>query len=102
MLLNLYKDKLKGIINNEQYGFLSEGIQLDIKKSERDLEAINVELNQITKQKKEKQNTKAIVDRFVNAEQLTREMVNSFIQKIKIGQKDEVTKQQAIEIEWNV
>ena len=102
MLLNLYKDKLKGVINDEQYGFLSEGIQLDIEKSERDLESIELELAQIDKKKMRKQHTKDIVNRFVNAEQMTREMVNSFIQKIKIGQKDELTKQQAIEIEWNI
>ncbi len=102
MLINLYKDKLKGIINEEQYGLLSESIQIDIKNSEQSLDAISDEINRLEQQKEKTQNTKEIVKRFIDAESLTRDMVNSFIKEIKISQKDKVTKEQAIDIEWNI
>ncbi len=100
-LKNIYLDKIKGIISQEQFNefntvFLKEKGELNWQ-------------NQLMKNKikelKESQSSiekyMSIIERYKNFTELTHTMMNELIDYIEIGEKDKKTGEQEIKIYWN-
>ena len=98
---NLYWDKVKGIINEEDFLIFSKDFAADrdklsqlILEKQSALEALNsVESKGMSKRQK--------IERYVNMTSLDRDIVEELIDYISVGKKDPETGERLIEINWN-
>lgn len=99
ILKNLYIDKAKGIITNEQFVelnncFLDEKNQLIKRKEE-----LNKNITKLLKGSKSIDKWQDVIKKYKNFKELTHIMVNEFIDYIEIGEKDKNSGQKII-IHW--
>ena len=97
---NLYLDKVKGIITEQEFIDYSQEFTAD---KERYTSIINVLDNQIVllEQKRSKTKTKKeIIEKYSKVERLERVMVDKLIDFVEVGKRDKTTKQVPITIHW--
>ena len=97
----LYKDKLKGLITEDEFIDLSHEYHKDkerlsklIKEAQEQTEIFNKKLEQAD-------NSRELVKQYINAENLTREMVDILIDHVEVGAKIQGTKERPVKIYWN-
>lgn len=100
VLRNLYEDKITGLITTEQFIEMNKGFS-----SEKDsLEKRKVVTSESIEELKAKtSNHDKLVDyafKYKNLSELTREIVNEFIDYIEVFERDNKTNEQKIKIHW--
>lgn len=98
----IYEDKLSGLISKEDFITFREKISKDIETLKNRLEIINKELgsNKISEEKIEK--NKKIFEKYKHIDTLTKDIVDEFVEIIRIGKVDEETKTRDIDIQLNI
>ena len=100
-LKELYVDKIKGIITESDFLELSK----DFKSQKERLEQVILEseksLNDIDIRIEQGDNRKAIIEKYINIEHLTHEMVNILIDYITVGKRIPGTRNVPVTIHWN-
>ena len=104
-LQTLYEDFKKGYLNQEEYFSFRERYRTSIEKIKRELQYLENELAILEqRQMEEKTDTlylEKLFTKYCSLSQLDVEVVNDFIEKIKIGKYHASTKKREIEIVWN-
>ena len=95
---NLYIDKLKGIITDDQFVSLSEQFGKEQQESERQLEQHQNTISMIDSQQQSMHDKSEIILKLLSFSEITREMVNEMIDHIDI---DGTRKNRIINIFWN-
>ena len=95
---NLYIDKLKGIITDDQFVSLSEQFGKEQQESERQLEQHQNTISMIDSQQQSMHDKSEIIHKLLSFSEITREMVNEMIDHIDI---DGTRKNRIINIYWN-
>ena len=88
-LMQLYDDKIRGIINEQEFEFLKSENQKMMLKNEKRLELKEKEIKN--------KSANSLID--LSAEKLTFELVSAFIDKILVYKKEDNIRE--IEIKWN-
>ena len=88
-LRTLYMDKVKGIVNEEDYISMADSFEADHRLDELEAQMLAGD------QRKE------LIQRYTNVEHLTREMVEILIDYISVGKRIPGTHEVPIEIHWN-
>ncbi len=99
---NLYFDKVKGIISEEDFVEFSKDFSTDrdkldelIVERQKELEVLSIcEFNELSKRQK--------IERYINITSLNRDIVEELIDYIYVGKKDPETGERPIEINWNL
>jgi flagellar biosynthesis/type III secretory pathway chaperone len=99
-LQDLYKDKLDGVITNEEFADLKRGFMTEQERLKLQKTALLKRLNDLGIKRLENQNKYAVVDKFKNFEVLNRELVNEFIDYIEIGKIENGERE--IKIHWEL
>ncbi len=99
---NLYEDKLKGIISEEDFTTLRSEYSKDVEAYQDRIEEINQELQATEKSKNNTKDIKSILKKYKHIDKLNKIIVDEFIEKIYIGKLDKETKTRTIDIEWNL
>lgn len=101
-LKDLYMDKTNEIISQEEFIALSN----DIRKDKETVEALVTErkkqLLELSNEQDLLKTKKQLLEKYINVEQLSREMVDNLIDYIEVGRKDTKTKQLPIKIHWKI
>ena len=100
-LRDLYKDKVKGLLNDSDYSALSKEFSSEKSRLERILLDGQRQLAELEDRIAVGDNRKSLVERYVNLEHLTREIVEILIDHITVGKRIPGTKDVPIEIHWN-
>lgn len=82
---NLYKDKINNVISKKDYIEFSNKLCKDILNLENRIKYINNEIEKISANHKNKENILHLVDKFLNAENITRNDIFQLIDKIELG-----------------
>ena len=98
--VKLYKDRLSGFINDEQFSVISDSFNQEIEESKKRLGLVLEEISIIESDSKRHFTREEILDRYKDVEKLTFELVNELIDGIYIGKLDAETKERDIEIHW--
>ena len=98
--VQLYKDKLNGLFDDEQFKTLSASFNAELKMHQERLLQIEAELEKISFEMKTKKNKEEVLEKYKNIEKLTFEMVQELIEGIYIGKLNLDTKEREIEIHW--
>ena len=100
-LRDLYMDKVKGLLNDSDFSALSKEFSSEKSRLERILLDGQRQLAELEDRIAVGDNRKSLVERYVNLEHLTREIVEILIDHITVGKRIPGTKDVPIEIHWN-
>ena len=98
--VQLYKDKLSGLINDEQFKLLNDNFNSEINQHNKRLELIEKEIEQLSGEKQTALSREAILEKYKNTEKLTFELVHELIEGVYVGKLDPETHEREIEIHW--
>ena len=98
---DLYMDKARGILSEEDYLDMSKGFSSEKKRMEGNLIQAKQQLEEIEERITLGDNKKEIIEKYVNIEHLTREMVEVLIDHIDVGRRIPGSRDVPITIYWN-
>ena len=97
----LYLDKVKGIITEQDYLELSQDFSSEKERLERLIADTQKQVGELDARLAAGDNRRALIDQYTNLEHLTREMVEILIDYISVGKRPTGAKNPPIEIHWN-
>lgn len=100
-LRELYLDKVRGILTEEDYLDMTKAFSIEKKRLEKALEMCREQLQEIEERKKAGENQKELVEKYIHMEHLTREMVEALIDHIDVGRRIPGSRDVPITIYWN-
>ena len=100
-LRDLYLDKVKGIISEDDFISLSKEFNIEKDRLERSMNHAEIQIAEIEEKMKSGNNRRQIVEQYANLKHLNREIVDKLIDYITVGKKIPSTKEVPIEIHWN-
>ena len=97
----LYLDKVKGILTEQDYLELSRDFSGEKERFERMMSDTQRQVEELDARLAAGDNRKAIIDQYTNLDHLTREMVEVLIDYITVGKRSPGEKNPPVEIHWN-
>ncbi len=97
----LYKDKLNGIITEDEFIDFSHEFHKEKAKMAKLIEEAEQQLEDINQKISQSDNCRELVKQYTNTEHLTREMVDILIDHIEVGKRIPKTRNRPIDIYWN-
>lgn len=97
--LQLYKDKLNGLFDDEQFKMLSVSFNKEMKQQQERMEEIVRELEKLDIQQKARKSKEEVLEKYKDVEKLTFELVQELIEGIYVGKADE-NNQREISVQW--
>ena len=98
---NLYIDKVKEIITDDEYIMLKRELNIDIIRFKKLIENYEKQLITLENHRNDTKDKIDIIKQYTNIEKLDREIVGMLIDKIYISKRDKQTKELPVEIHWN-
>ena len=99
-ICDLYLDKVKGLISEQEYVEMSAGFSAEKARLEQLAERTQHQISQLGIQMETGDHRKAIVEHYANLDHLTREMVEALIDYITVGKRIPGTRDVPVEIHW--
>ena len=99
--VQLYRDKLNGVLDDEQFKLFSDTFNAEIKQYTERIRLLDEEISSIESDREKGQSKEEILSKYKNIENLSFELVHELVEGIYIGKIDPETKQREIEIRWN-
>ena len=97
----LYLDKVKGVITEQDYINLSKDFQKQKDRLEKLVADTQKQLEVVERKIQASDNRHQLIEQYTYLEHLDRETVEKLIDYILVGKKDPVTKEVPVEIHWN-
>lgn len=97
----LYMDKVKGLITESDFMELSKDFTVEKERLEKISLDGQKQLSEIQKKIDTGDNRRELIEQYTNLEHLTREMVDTLIDYISVGNRIPGTRDVPIEIHWN-
>ena len=97
----LYLDKVKGIITEEDFLILSKDFSIERKRWESQIKDVQKQLKIIHEKSKSDFDRRKLIEQYINIEHLDRETVDMLIDHINVGKRIPGTRNVPIEIYWN-
>lgn len=98
---DLYMDKVRGILTEEEYLDMSKEFSSEKKRLEDNMVRAKQQLEEIEERIALGDNKKEIIEKYMNIEHLTREMVEVLIDHIDVGRRIPGSRDVLITIYWN-
>lgn len=98
---DLYLDKVKGLIGEADFIVLSRDLTSQKERLEAQMLECQKQIFEIEIKSSVKDNTRKLIEQYVNMEHLTRETVEILIDKIMVRKRIQGTRNVPIEIHWN-
>jgi len=95
-----YADKLNGIISEDDFVTFKEVFDKEKQAHLSRKETLEGELSSMEMRKKTFGNVNVLLEKYSRVDTLTHEVINDFVDTIRIGERCPETKEQAIEIGW--
>lgn len=99
---NLYQDKMKGVISEDDFQMLREEYTKDVENYQTRLDEIENELGETEARKQNSKDIESILKKYKNIKELNKIIVDEFIEKIYIGKLNKETNTREIRLEWNL
>ena len=99
---SLYEDKLEGIISQNDFILFREKFTNEIEEYKNRVEVINEELNNIKTKEENVKTSKNIFEKYKHIDKLTKEIVDEFIDVVKVGKINKEDNSRDIDIHLNI
>jgi hypothetical protein len=100
-LKNLYLDKVKELISEQDFIEYSRYFTVDKERLEALIINVEDEISLLDRKRAEAKTKRQIVEQYSNVERLERVMVEKLIDFVEVGKRDKITKQVPMTIHWN-
>ena len=98
---DLYLDKSKGLISEEEYRAFSEDFSTQREQLRKIIDSAEQQIEALDEKIRAWDDRRAMIEQYTKAEHLTREMVEILIDHIVVGRRQPGMKRAPIEIHWN-
>ena len=98
---DLYLDKSRGIITEEEFINFSKEFHDEKNRLERSIKSTQDEITEINERLKASHDKSTLLDKYLEVQKLTREHIDALIDFIYVGRKNPETRELPIEIHWN-
>lgn len=98
-LSSLFMDKANGVISSEQFTIISDNLSVSANQKKTRLIALNDEIAKLKSNNDNGERVRELLEKYKNFECLDREIIEAFVDKIEVGEKDEF-KNQNVNIKW--
>ena len=98
---DLYLDKMKGLLTDADFADLSQNFSGEKTRLQALIVNIDKELSSLDDKIAAGDNRKELIEQYINVDHLTREMVITFIDHIRVGKRIKGSKDIPVEIHWN-
>ena len=98
---NLYLDKVKGLLTEQDYLAMSKDFAGERDRLEHVIEDGEKQMRELEERIAIGDNRRALVEKYMNIEHLNREMVDTLIDYVVVGRRAKGTKTVPVEIHWN-
>ena len=98
--VQLYRDKLGGLLNDEQFKLLNDNFNDEIKQCQKRLSLITAELENLSCEQQKKLTKEDVLKKYKSVSELTYELVHELIEGVYVGKVDPQTKEREVEIHW--
>ena len=98
---NLYMDKVKGLIDDNDFISLSDAFRADRTNLEKMITDVKIELQELDQRLQKGDDPHKLIEQYTNVDHLTREMVEILIDHIVVHHRNPNTKRIPMEIYWN-
>lgn len=98
----LYEDKIEGIISSKEFMMFRKKFLKEIEDYKSRISIIEEELKKVEQIEDNVQNSEAIFKKYRHIDKLNKEIVDEFIDKVRIGKLDPDTNTRDIDIELNI
>jgi len=98
-MVKIYEDRLEGIITEEQFKMYNSKFSQELESVNYRLETINNELKALGEKDNVNKNFEKVLKKYKKISELSREVVDEFIEAIYVGKADE-NGQRVIDIQW--
>ncbi len=99
--VQLYKDKLNGLLDNEQFKLLNDSFNTELKQLRERMELINKRIEKLTYEKAAKCSHDEFLERYRNVEKLSFELIQEMIERVYVGKPQSETNRREVEIRWS-
>lgn len=96
-----YEDRIDSVITLDQYKIISQKLTDEINDIKARQDAIEYQLMCVNKAKSQQIDKKALINKYIHVDELTREIVEDFIDTLWIGERKENEERQ-ITIDWKI
>lgn len=100
-LRNLYLDKVKGILSEDDFILLGQDFKSEKSRLEQLIQGLNSQVDELNDKITAGEDRKKLIERYTNPDHLTREMVEIMIDHIMVGKREKGMPAPPIEIFWN-
>ena len=101
-LSNSYIDKSSGSISDEEFAIISKNLRERKKEIKEAYDLLQERLTKLCEIRDTEAITNTLIEKYKNFTEITREIVNAFIEVIYIGERDTATKDFYCEINWKI
>lgn len=98
-ITRVYEDRIDDVISVDQYKIISQKMTDEITKMRSRCSEIQQQLQRIEIAKGQQADKKALIDKYISVDKLTREIVDDFIETVYVGELDE-NNNRTITIDW--
>lgn len=100
IIKNLYTDKVKGLLTEEQFIDLNKAFLAEKDKLIKRQEKVEIEISSLSERSNTMDKWVDVVNKYRDFTELTHTIVDELIDYIEVGEKDKKTKEQRIIINW--
>lgn len=101
-LKNLYLDKLEGILSQEEYISYSQSFHKDKENIEKNILINKEKQNEMHNESQEVISKDKLIEKYINSDSLTSEMIFELIEKIELGKSKNIEDPLPIKIHWKI
>jgi DNA invertase Pin-like site-specific DNA recombinase len=102
IIRTLYEDRVVGRISEDRYDYLASSYEKEQSELKAKMKDLETSLTSITQEDKNLEKFISMMRRYVRIEQLTPEILHSFIDRIEIGEKEKRMQVQQVKIVYNL
>ena len=96
----MYEDLKTGIIDYEEYKMFKENFKNEKSSLIARLEIVNKQINELEKSEYNFEEVGKLYEKYNSIKEVTREIINEFVERIYIGSYDKTTNSRDIHIKW--
>lgn len=101
-MLSLYLDKAKGVLTEDTFLTLAQELAAQRESHEKRLSAIDEQIAALNKKLQARLTKAEILAKYKHFNELNRELVDGFIERIEVGKRNQDTRLRQIKIVWKV
>ena len=98
--VQLYKDRLNGLLDDEQFKLLNDSFNAELKQLQERLKLLDEKVAKLNAKSNTSRSREEVLEKYRNVEKLSFELVQEMIERVYVGKQNPETNEREVEIRW--